>query len=54
MAVRGHSWESVIRGHHIYKAIWTPEIGEILDCQQERGNPEDLYSISIIKDDKDC
>ena len=55
MAVRDHSWESVICGHHVYKAIQTPEIGEILECQQEKGNPEHLYTISItssiIKDD---
>ena len=42
MAVSDHNWESVIRGHHICKAIWMPEIGKILECQQERGNPEDL------------
>ena len=45
MAVRDHSWESVIHGHHVYKAIWTPDIGEILECQQERSNLEDLYAI---------
>ena len=28
-----------------------PEIGEILECQQEGGNPEDLYTVSVIKDD---
>ena len=26
-----------------------PEIGEILQCKQERGNPEDLYAVSIMK-----
>ena len=51
MAVREYNWESIIRGHHVYKAIWMPEIGEILECKQERGNPEDLYAISITKDD---
>ena len=51
MAVRYHSWESVIPGHHVYKAIWMPDIGGILECQQERGNSEDLYSVIMIKDD---
>ena len=51
MAVQEYSWESVIRGHHVYKAIWMPEIGEILKCKQERGNPEDLYGVSVLKDD---
>ena len=47
MAVRDHTWESIIQGHHVYKTIWTSEIGEILECQQERGNPEDLYTIAL-------
>ena len=46
-----HSWESFIHGHHVYKAFWTPDIGEILECRQERGNSEDLYTISVKKDD---
>jgi len=25
----------VIHGHYIYKAIWMPEIGETLHCEQE-------------------
>ena len=37
MAVRDHSWESIILGHHVYKATWMPDIGEILECRQERG-----------------
>ena len=41
MAIRDHSWESVICGHHAYKAIWIPDIGEILD----------FYAISMVKDD---
>ena len=24
------SYESIIRGHHIYKDIWTPRIAEVL------------------------
>ena len=24
--------ESVIRGHHVFKNIWTPRLGEILAC----------------------
>ena len=51
MAIADHKWESAIRGNHVYKAIWTPEIGEILKCKQERGNSKDLYAFSVIKDD---
>ena len=41
MAVRDHSWKSVIHGLHVYEAIWMPDIGKILECRQERGNSED-------------
>ena len=51
MATADHRWESVVRGHHVYKAIWTPEIGEILECKQERDNPKDLCAVSVIEDD---
>lgn len=33
--------------HHVQKHVWTPEIDEILQC----GYPEDLYAVSITKDD---
>ena len=26
-------FESVVRGHHIYKTVWKPEIGERLVCK---------------------
>ena len=31
------SFESVIRGHHVYKFVWTPFIGEILSLGAEDG-----------------
>ena len=30
--------ESVIHGHHVFKEIWTPRLGEILLVNQEAGN----------------
>ena len=45
MAVRDY------RGLHIYKDIWMPELGEILQCEQERENPEDSYAVSVMKAD---
>ena len=51
MAVKDYYWASIIPGQHIYKAIWTPEIGKILQCKQERTNLEDSYTVSIMKDD---
>ena len=28
-------FESVVRGHHIYKTVWKPEIGERLVCKKD-------------------
>ena len=30
--------ESVIRGRHVFKEIWTPQLSEILLVNQEAGN----------------
>ena len=26
---------SVIRGHHIYKSVWTPTLGQKLNCRED-------------------
>ena len=44
------STESVIiRGHHVYKDVWTPVIGEELISQQELGNLRDPFIVSLVK-----
>ena len=40
---------SVIRGFHVYKAIWTPTIGEELSTDREHGNPADQYAVAVQK-----
>ena len=40
--------ESVVRGHHIYKDIWTPVLGQVLDICQEHGNIHDQYAVSVL------
>ena len=54
-----HTWvkkgffvDSVIRGFHIYKDIWDPEVGELLMCRQEFGNLHDPYAVSVIRGDE--
>ena len=42
--------DSVIRGHHVYKDIWTPFVGEELTLNQENGNSHDRYAITVEKD----
>ena len=42
-------WNSSIRGHHIYKAVWTPIVGEILVVDQEPSNPHDPHAVAVLK-----
>ena len=43
--------ESVIRGHHIYKTVWTPFIGEPLSLRIQDGNEQDSFAVTVIKND---
>ena len=38
-----------ITGHHIYKKIWSPVIGEKLNCQREPGNRKDPFAVAVLK-----
>ena len=38
-----------VRGHHIYKDIWSSVHGEELHCKREINNVHDLYAVSVIK-----
>ena len=40
-------FDSVIRGHHIYKAVWHPIVGEILAVCIERGNVHDRHAVCV-------
>ena len=40
---------SVVLGYHVYRSIWTPVLGELLYTEQELGNPEDRYAVSVLK-----
>ena len=46
LTTRSHAYciNSVVCGHHVYKDIWTPEIGEELTCRREVGNIHDLHA----------
>ena len=45
-------FESYVTGHHIYKDIWTPVIGEKLVAELEPDNLFDKHVVKVIKDDK--
>ena len=40
---------SIVRGHHVYKFIWTPHIGELLVGRVESDNSEDDHAVAIVK-----
>ena len=42
--------ESVVRGHHVYKRIWTPRVGEQLQLKHEEDNSNDVRAVAIAKD----
>ena len=42
--------ESIVRGHHIYKCVWTPHVGEQLQMQREENNENDPRTVAIMKD----
>ena len=36
-----------IRGHHVFKEVWTPTQGETLVCASEFGNIHDPYAVAV-------
>ena len=42
--------ESVVRGHHVYKRIWTPHAGEQLLLKCEESSDIDPRAVAIVKD----
>jgi len=38
--------DSVVQGHHVYKTIWTPVIGEQIHLEKESGNPHDDFKFA--------
>ena len=43
--------ESVVRGHHVYKAIWTPVIGEELEVRTEDDSDQVIFRLFLRKID---
>ena len=41
-------FESVVRGHHIYKTVWKPEIRERLVCRKDNRKEVALYDENAI------
>ena len=46
------SLDSCVRGHHVYKTVWTPQVGETLFSQPEFGNVHDPHAVAIATGDE--
>ena len=44
------SFDRVIRGHHVYKEVWTPSVEDVLLLVKEEANEHDHFAVSVIKD----
>ena len=44
-----HTAESTIRDFHVYGDRWSPVIGEVLVCERESGNAEDVYAVAVLQ-----
>ena len=42
-------YESVIRGHHIYKGVWTPITAEIPSVTTDLANRHDRFVVAVLK-----
>ena len=40
--------DSVVRGHHVYKTVLTPVIGEQPYLEKESGYPYDDFAVAVI------
>ncbi len=43
-----------VRGHHIYKRIWTPQVGERLETFCEEDNEHDKYAVAVHVNLENC
>lgn len=42
---------STVRGHHVYKVLWTPIIGEELGVSAEERNDHDRHAVAVTKNE---
>lgn len=42
------SFETVIRGHHVYKQSWKPKINQVLHCEEDKRAEAKEYDTNAI------
>ena len=50
--LEAYQHQSCVRGHHIYKGVWSPTVGEKLKCEREPSNGRDPYAVAVYKRDQ--
>ena len=43
--------KSVIWGHHVYRAVWSPVLGEVHCLALEEGNEHDHFTTCVKRDE---
>ena len=43
-----YAYKACVRGYHVYRSIWTPFVGELLDCARDTGNRHDPYAVKVV------
>ena len=46
-----YSHECQIRGFHIYRNVWEPKIGDIVQCRLEPENKRDPFAVAVVNKD---
>ena len=46
------TFDSAVRGYHVYKVVWKPTIGEKLQLDQELGNEADKFAMKVVKNNE--
>ena len=41
--------KSVVRGHHVYKRIWSLRVGQQLQLKREEDSSNDLRAVAIVE-----
>ena len=49
ITLEGYRLEGEIQGHHVYKCVRTPVLGQVLDVQAESTDRRDRYAVSILQ-----
>ena len=43
-----HEMDSMVRGHHVYKSVWSPVVGQKIVLEKEIANSQDELALTVI------